>query len=93
NTPNRLSKRRISNESESSINENETKRSKTQDKSKIMKSVIFVLSGFQNPLRSELRNKATAMGAIYNDDWDETCTHLICAFPNTPKYTQVKKTG
>ncbi|CAF2317220.1 unnamed protein product [Rotaria sp. Silwood2] len=93
NTPNRLSKRRISDELESSINENETKRSKTQDKSKIMKNIVFVLSGFQNPLRSELRNKATAMGAIYNDDWDEACTHLICAFPNTPKYTQVLETG
>jgi DNA-repair protein XRCC1 len=42
-----------------------------------MKNVVFVLSGFQNPLRSELRNKATMMGAIYNDDWDETCTHLM----------------
>jgi DNA-repair protein XRCC1 len=42
-----------------------------------MKSVVFVLSGFQNPFRSELRNKATTMGAIYNDDWDETCTHLM----------------
>ncbi|CAF1430537.1 unnamed protein product [Rotaria sordida] len=92
NTPNRLSKRRMSDELESSINENEIKRSKTQDKTKIMKNIVFVLSGFQNPLRSELRNKATTMGAIYNDDWDETCTHLICAFPNTPKFTQVKQT-
>jgi hypothetical protein len=47
------------------------------DKSQLMKNVVFVLSGFQNPLRSELRNKATAMGGIYNDDWDETCTHLM----------------
>jgi len=47
------------------------------NKSEIMKNVVFVLSGFQNPFRSELRNKATTMGAIYNDDWDETCTHLM----------------
>jgi hypothetical protein len=47
------------------------------DKSQLMKNVVFVLSGFQNPLRSELRNKATTMGAIYNDDWDGTCTHLM----------------
>jgi DNA-repair protein XRCC1 len=91
--PNRLSKRPLSDESESTTNENEIKRNKTVDKSKLMKNVVFVLSGFQNPLRSELRNKATMMGAIYNDDWDETCTHLICAFPNTPKFTQVKQTG
>jgi hypothetical protein len=49
------------------------------DKSKLMKNVVFVLSGFQNPLRTELRNKATIMGALYNDDWDETCTHLMYA--------------
>ena len=42
-----------------------------------MRNVIFVLSGFQNPLRSELRSKATAMGAVCNDDWDEKCTHLM----------------
>ncbi|CAF0756547.1 unnamed protein product [Adineta steineri] len=94
NTPNRLSKRRISSDkSDSSINENETKRSKTTDQSQLMKNVIFVLSGFKNPLRTELRNKATKMGAIYNDDWDRTCTHLICAFSNTPKFAQVKQTG
>ncbi|CAF1556469.1 unnamed protein product, partial [Adineta ricciae] len=50
-------------------------------------------SGFQNPLRSELRNKATAMGAMYHDDWTDKCTHLISAFPNTPKFTQVQKAG
>ncbi|CAM4885709.1 unnamed protein product [Rotaria socialis] len=92
-TSNRLSKRRISDELETSINEKETKRTKTQDRSQIMKHVVFVLSGFQNPLRSELRNKATTMGAIYNDDWDKSCTHLICAFSNTPKFTQVQQTG
>ena len=43
----------------------------------IMKNVVFVLSGFQNPLRAELRNKATAMGAVYHDDWSDKCTHLM----------------
>lgn len=42
-----------------------------------MSNVIFVLSGFTNPLRSELRNKATTMGAICKDDWDKSCTHLM----------------
>lgn len=42
-----------------------------------MTHVTFVLSGFLNPLRAELRNKAVAMGATYNDDWNPTCTHLM----------------
>jgi DNA-repair protein XRCC1 len=49
----------------------------TNDQSQIMKNVVFVLSGFQNPLRSELRTKASLMGAIYNDEWNKKCTHLM----------------
>ncbi|CAF0969926.1 unnamed protein product [Rotaria sordida] len=82
--------------SKKSINDNQTQKLKKKDvknnKSQIMKNIAFVLSGFQNPLRSQLRNKATAMGATYNDDWNEKCTHLICAFPNTPKFTEVQQT-
>ncbi|KAL3218238.1 hypothetical protein MRX96_050768 [Rhipicephalus microplus] len=52
----------------------------------LMKGVVFVLSGFQNPLRSQIRDKALEMGAKYKADWDRTCTHLVCAFLNTPKY-------
>ncbi|CAF0756084.1 unnamed protein product [Adineta steineri] len=63
------------------------------DKSQIMKNIVFVVSGFKNPVRTELRKKGTAMGAIYNDDWDEKCTHLISAFSNTPKSNQVQQTG
>ncbi|CAB4018310.1 Hypothetical predicted protein [Paramuricea clavata] len=59
----------------------------------ILKDVIFVLSGFKNPERGNLRDKAVSMGARYRGDWDKTCTHLICAFMNTPKYSQVKATG
>lgn len=47
------------------------------DKSQLMKDVVFVLSGFQNPLRSELRSKASALGATYSDDWNGECTHLM----------------
>lgn len=59
----------------------------------LMKGVVFVLSGFQNPLRSQIRDKALEMGAKYKADWDRTCTHLVCAFLNTPKYGQVKAAG
>jgi DNA-repair protein XRCC1 len=56
----------------------------------IMKGVRFALSGFKNPYRGELRDKALAMGAKYEPDWGPNCTHLVCAFPNTPKFNQVK---
>ncbi|KAM9723375.1 DNA repair protein XRCC1 [Menidia menidia] len=60
---------------------------------KIMEGVVFVLSGFQNPFRGELREKALDMGAKYRPDWTPDSTHLICAFANTPKYSQVKSAG
>ncbi|XP_036414573.1 LOW QUALITY PROTEIN: DNA repair protein XRCC1 [Colossoma macropomum] len=60
---------------------------------KILEGVVFVLSGFQNPFRGELREKALAMGAKYRPDWTPDSTHLICAFANTPKYGQVKAAG
>lgn len=60
---------------------------------KLMEGVVFVLSGFQNPYRGELRDKALEMGAKYRPDWGKGCTHLICAFKNTPKYQQVAGQG
>uniref|UniRef100_A0A9J7ZVC8 DNA repair protein XRCC1 n=1 Tax=Cyprinus carpio carpio TaxID=630221 RepID=A0A9J7ZVC8_CYPCA len=60
---------------------------------RILEGVVFVLSGFQNPFRGELRDKALAMGARYRPDWTPDSTHLICAFANTPKYSQVKAAG
>ncbi|KAK5620912.1 hypothetical protein CRENBAI_016783 [Crenichthys baileyi] len=60
---------------------------------RIMEGVVFVLSGFQNPYRGELREKALEMGAKYRPDWTPDSTHLICAFANTPKYSQVKSAG
>uniref|UniRef100_A0A8C6S4T9 DNA repair protein XRCC1 n=1 Tax=Neogobius melanostomus TaxID=47308 RepID=A0A8C6S4T9_9GOBI len=60
---------------------------------RIMEGVVFVLSGFQNPFRGELREKAIEMGAKYKPDWTPDSTHLICAFANTPKYSQVKAAG
>uniref|UniRef100_A0A4P6DA16 Putative dna repair protein panstrongylus lignarius n=1 Tax=Rhodnius prolixus TaxID=13249 RepID=A0A4P6DA16_RHOPR len=59
----------------------------------LMAGVVFVISGYENPLRSELRNKALAMGARYEANWNHNCTHLICAFRNTPKFNQVRGRG
>ena len=59
----------------------------------LFKGVVFALSGFQNPLRGELRAKALDMGARYEADWSTKCTHLVCAFTNTPKFQQVKAAG
>nr|XP_029734884.1 LOW QUALITY PROTEIN: DNA repair protein XRCC1 [Aedes albopictus] len=60
---------------------------------KLLENVVLVISGIQNPDRANLRNQALAMGAKYKSDWDSSCTHLICAFKNTPKYNQVHGKG
>ncbi|XP_016983444.1 DNA repair protein XRCC1 [Drosophila rhopaloa] len=59
----------------------------------LLQGVYLVISGIQNPDRADLRSKATALGAKYKADWEPGCTHLICAFKNTPKYNQVKGKG
>ncbi|RZF43195.1 hypothetical protein LSTR_LSTR013875 [Laodelphax striatellus] len=63
------------------------------DFNKILQDVRFSLSGYENPLRSEIRNKGLEMGAKYSNDWDSRCTHLICAFINTPKFNKVQGQG
>jgi len=57
--------------------------------SSLFSDVKFVLSGYQNPARGNVRAKAMDMGAKYYSDWGKHCTHLICAFKGTPKYNQV----
>merc|ERR1712142_6266 len=59
----------------------------------LFKGVVFTISGFQNPLRGDIRQKALDMGAKYCGDWNSSCTHLVCAFANTPKFNQVKGKG
>lgn len=44
---------------------------------RLMEGVVFVLSGFQNPFRGELREKALDMGAKYRPDWTPDSTHLM----------------
>lgn len=61
--------------------------------SKLFEDVTFSLSGYVNPQRDEIRRKALQMGAKYIADPNTTnkkCTHLICAFKNTPKHQQLK---
>lgn len=61
--------------------------------SALFEGVVFSLSGYKNPERDEIRRKAIAMGARYVADTSRPnhgCTHLICAFKNTPKYKEVK---
>ncbi|KAF6779311.1 hypothetical protein AHF37_01191 [Paragonimus kellicotti] len=61
--------------------------------SRPLSDVIFSLSGYQNPLRNELRKKALDLGATFRQNWSTDCTHLICAFPNTPKFKEAKNKG
>ena len=65
----------------------------SSDTSTMLSGVNFVLSGFQNPYRSDLRELGVSLGAQYSPDWSATATHLICSIPNTPKYNQVKGKG
>ena len=61
--------------------------------SKLLEDVTFLLSGYINPQRDDIRRKALQMGARYIADPNTTnkkCTHLICAFKNTPKSQQLK---
>ena len=76
-------------EKPTSSNKDNTKR----DSSLSLADVVFVLSGFQNPLRSDIREIGLSLGAQYRPDWCSEATHLICAIPNTPKFNQVKGKG
>lgn len=44
---------------------------------KLFEGVNFVFSGYVNPERGTLRQKAIDMGAKYKPDWDSSCTHLM----------------
>ena len=50
---------------------------KSDDKERVLKGVIFALSGFQNPLRSEIRDLGLKLGAKYRPDLTDDCTHLM----------------
>ncbi|XP_043683863.1 DNA repair protein XRCC1 [Vespula pensylvanica] len=58
----------------------------------LLQGISFSLSGYVNPQRDEIRKKALSMGARYIGIPNESnaCSHLICAFRNTPKYLQLR---
>ncbi|EKX54001.1 XRCC1 in base excision repair [Guillardia theta CCMP2712] len=58
-----------------------------------LNGVYISISGIENPSRAQLREQALSLGARYAPQWLSGCTHLICAFPNTPKYREAKKDG
>eukprot|EP01060_Flectonema_neradi_P012189 TRINITY_DN19074_c0_g1_i1.p1 TRINITY_DN19074_c0_g1~~TRINITY_DN19074_c0_g1_i1.p1 ORF type:complete len:333 (+),score=52.89 TRINITY_DN19074_c0_g1_i1:211-1209(+) len=60
---------------------------------KPLTGVTICLSGFKNPERSNLRDQALKLGAKCSDEWAKGGTHLICAYPNTPKYLEVEEEG
>ncbi|XP_033208849.1 DNA repair protein XRCC1 [Belonocnema kinseyi] len=69
------------------------KRTQRKKFEELLEGVSFSLSGYVNPQRDEIRRKALKMGAKYIADpntTDKLCTHLICAFKNTPKSQQLK---
>lgn len=45
--------------------------------SQLFENVVFIISGYENPLRSEIRRKAIELGGRYKPDWDNSCTHLM----------------
>lgn len=53
------------------------KAKKTKPFNKLFEGVVFSMSGYQNPIRGQIRDKAVQMGAKYRNDWDRNCTHLM----------------
>uniref|UniRef100_A0A1I7YSG6 BRCT domain-containing protein n=1 Tax=Steinernema glaseri TaxID=37863 RepID=A0A1I7YSG6_9BILA len=74
-----------------------SKTSKSSEESEkidgLLNGVCFSLSGYQNPMRSDLRDKGIEMGAKYCNDWTPECTHLVSAFKNTPKMRSMGKSA
>lgn len=54
---------------------------------------VIVLSGFVNPMRAELRDKALSLGAAVQNDWGPKATHLVAAMLNTPKVAACRDSG
>ena len=55
----------------------EPPKKKSRSFDQLMNKVVFCLSGYQNPERGKIRDKALEMGANYKPDWGRGCTHLM----------------
>ena len=55
----------------------EPPKKKVKPFNQMMKKVVFCLSGYQNPERGKIRDRALEMGADYKPDWGRGCTHLV----------------
>lgn len=75
-TPSSSSPSQIINKSSSS-KQPVKKEAKSKPFNKLLEDVTFVMSGYQNPERATLRQKALDMGARYKADWDDSCSHLM----------------
>ncbi|XP_059061921.1 LOW QUALITY PROTEIN: DNA repair protein XRCC1 [Achroia grisella] len=52
-----------------------------------------VFSGYVHPRRGLLQRAAAALGARVLPAWGPAATHLVCAFPDTPKLREVRAQG
>ena len=95
NTPGKeATKQKVVEKGETSKQSKKTEKPQNYSKfSELLRGVHFTISGFQNPLRGEIRQKGLDLGAKYHGDWNSSCTHLVCAFTNTPKFNQVRGKG
>ncbi|XP_052742250.1 DNA repair protein XRCC1 isoform X2 [Bicyclus anynana] len=59
----------------------------------VLAGAAVALSGYVDPRRAALRSAALQLGARYLRDWGPACTHLVCAFPNTPKLRALRAAG
>lgn len=83
-SPHKSSRRDKENDKKSPRKEKESERKPKLPKNvtykpfrKLLQGVVFVFSGYVNPERGILRQKAIDMGAKYEPDWDSSCTHLM----------------
>lgn len=74
-----ISKMRITSPSKTRTAEHEHKPKQIDYKpfDKLFNGVTFAFSGYVNPERGILRSKAIEMGAKYQPDWNDKCSHLM----------------
>lgn len=59
----------------------------------ILRNVIFTISGFNAPERTELRDMGVSLGARYEPTLTDECTHIITKFDSTSKIKTASQKG